>query len=54
MDGVKFGFNDIISFYKKNDSERKMVSQTKILPSIFDDIIVNNNLYIYLFTWNLF
>jgi len=23
MDGVKFEFNDIISLYKKNDSERK-------------------------------
>jgi len=23
MDGVKFGFNDIISLYMKNDSERK-------------------------------
>jgi len=23
MDGVKFDFNDIISLYKKNDSERK-------------------------------
>jgi len=23
MDGVKFEFNDIISIYKKNDSERK-------------------------------
>jgi len=28
MDGVKFEFNDIISLYKKNDSERKALPST--------------------------
>jgi len=42
MGCVKFEFNDIISFYKKNNSERRRsVSLPMILVSIFDDIIVN-------------
>jgi len=39
----KFDIYDIISLYKKSDSE---VSQPMILPSIFDDIIVNNVIYL--------
>jgi len=47
MDGVKFEFNDIISLYY--DYKRfwaKTISQPMILPSIFDDIIVNKVIYI--------
>jgi len=28
MDGIKFEFNDIISLYKENDSERRTVCQS--------------------------
>jgi len=44
-DGVKFEFNDMISLYKKNDSERRP-SVSRITKYIFDDIIVNKVIYI--------
>jgi len=48
MDVVEFEFNDIISLYKKNDSERRWSISLcpMILVSIFDDIIVNKVIYI--------
>jgi len=50
LDSIIFEINDIISLYKKNDSERRQPVSlgywSMILPSIFDDIIVNKVIYI--------